>query len=114
MAGLKIRSGDTVEMLTGKDRGKRGTVISVDRDKKRVVVEGCNIVKKHQRPRPLKGTRGAQMDQGGIIELPRAVDVSNVALVCPTTGKAGKVGYKHLDDGRKVRVHRTSGLEVDK
>ncbi len=114
MAGLKVKSGDTVEMLSGKDKGKRGLVLSVDPQKGRVVVEGLNLVKKHAKPRPVKGSRGAQMEPGGIIEMPRAVDASTVAVVCPTSGKVGRIGYRFLEDGRKVRVHKASGLEVDK
>ena len=103
MAGLKIRKHDTVEFLTGKDRGKRGKVLVTMAAEGRVVVEGRNLVKRHERARPVKGTRGGQMTSGGVNEAPAAVDVSNVGLVCPSCEKVTRVGYEVLADGRKVR-----------
>jgi large subunit ribosomal protein L24 len=103
MAGLKIRKGDTVEILAGKDRGKRGKVLVTLAGEGRVIVEGRNIVRRHERARPVPGTRGAQMTPGGVIEKPAALDASNVGLVCPSCSKVTRVGYEILKDGRKVR-----------
>ena len=113
MAGLKIRQGDTVEMITGKDRGKRGTVIESRPVEGRVIVEGRNIARKHSRPRPVPGTRGAQMTPGGVIEIPTAVDVSNVALVCPSCDKPTRVGFETLGDQRKVRSCKKCGSQIE-
>ena len=79
---LKIRRGDLVEVLTGKDIGRRGKVLEVIPDERRVIVEHINIVKRHTKPRPVKGTRGAQMTPGGVIEIEAPLRVDNVALVC--------------------------------
>ena len=102
----KIRKGDEVVVLTGKDRGRRGTVVRrVDDD--RVVVEGVNRVKKHVRPNPLKG------EVGGIVEKEMPIQVSNVALFNPATQKADRVGIKVLEDGRKVRFFKSNGELVN-
>ncbi|MDE2598832.1 MAG: 50S ribosomal protein L24 [Rhodocyclaceae bacterium] len=101
----KIRKGDEVVVLTGKDKGKRGTVSQWLGDK--VVVSGINRVKKHVKPNPMKG------DQGGIVEKEMPIDISNVALFNPATQKADRVGFKALDDGRKVRVFKSNGEAVD-
>lgn len=102
----KIRKGDSVVVLAGKDKGKRGSVASrVDAD--RVVVEGVNRVKRHVRPNPLKG------QPGGIVEKEMPVHVSNLALFNPSTQKADRVGFKILDDGRKVRVFKSNGELVE-
>ncbi|HWU84839.1 MAG TPA: 50S ribosomal protein L24 [Rhodocyclaceae bacterium] len=101
----KIRKGDEVVVLTGKDKGKRGTVSQWFGDK--VVVSGINRVKKHVKPNPMKG------DQGGIVEKEMPIDISNVALFNPATQKADRVGFKALDDGRKVRVFKSNGEAVD-
>ena len=101
----KIRKGDEVIVLTGRDKNRRGTVLQrVDAD--HVVVEGINIVKKHTRPNPMQGT------QGGIIEKSMPIHISNVAIFNPATGKGDRVGIKLEDDGRKVRVFRSSGEPV--
>ena len=101
----KIRKGDQVVVLTGRDKGKRGTVtLRVDED--HVVVEGINMVKKHVKPNPLKGTTG------GVIDKTMPIQQSNVALFNPATGKADRVGIKILADGKKVRVFKSSGEEV--
>ena len=98
----KIRKGDEVLVLAGKDKGKRGTVLRrVDAEK--VVVEGVNRVKKHVRPNPVKG------QQGGIVEKEMPLHVSNVAIFNPTTQKADRVGFKLLEDGKKVRVFKSNG-----
>ena len=107
MAKMRIRKGDDVVVLTGKDRGKRGTVLRIV-DAEHVVVEGANKVKKHQRPNPMKGVTG------GIIEREMPLHVSNVALFNPATQKPDRVGFKELEGGRKVRVFRSNGEQVDR
>jgi large subunit ribosomal protein L24 len=98
----KIRKGDEVVVITGKDKGKRGTVLRrVDAD--HVVVEGVNRAKKHVKPNPVKGV------VGGIVEKDMPIDVSNVALFNPATGKGDRVGFKTLEDGKKVRVFKSNG-----
>ncbi|TAK92295.1 MAG: 50S ribosomal protein L24 [Burkholderiaceae bacterium] len=98
----KIIKGDEVIVLTGKDKGKRGTVLRRS-GTDHVVVEGVNVVKKHQRPNPMKN------EQGGIVDKTMPIQVSNVALFNPATQKADRVGFKLLDDGKKVRVFKSSG-----
>ncbi len=102
----KIRKGDGVIVLAGRDKGKRGTVLRVV-DAEHVVVEGANKVKKHQRPNPMKGVTG------GIIDKEMPLHVSNVALFNPATSKADRVGVKVLDDGRRVRYFKSNGEVVD-
>ena len=101
----KIRKGDQVIVLTGRDKGKRGTVsLRVDAD--HVVVDGVNVVKKHVKPNPLKGTTG------GVIDKTMPIHQSNVAIWNATAGKADRVGIKTLADGKKVRVFKSSGEEI--
>jgi large subunit ribosomal protein L24 len=102
----KIRKGDDVVVLTGKDRGRRGTVLRVV-DDARLLVEGVNKVKKHQKPNPMQGATG------GIVEKEMPIQVSNVALFNPATQKADRVGVKVLEDGRKVRFFKSNGEVVD-
>ncbi len=102
----KIRKGDTVQVLTGRDRGKRGTVTRVYPDN-RVIVEGVNIVKRHTRANPQAGVAG------GIVEKEAPLQVSNVALYNPMTQKPDRVGFKMLEDGRKVRFFKSNGEVVD-
>ncbi len=100
----KIRKGDEVIVLAGRDKNRRGTVLRrVDAD--HVVVEGINVVKKHERPNPMQGTTG------GITEKSMPIHISNVAVFNPATGKGERVGIK-LEDGRKVRVFRSNGEAV--
>jgi len=101
----KIRKGDEVVVITGKDKGKRGTVLRRV-DAEHVVVEGVNRAKKHVKPNPVKGV------VGGIVEKDMPINISNVALFNPATGKADRVGFKLLEDGKKVRVFRSSGEVV--
>lgn len=101
----KIKRDDEVIVITGKDKGKRGKVLSVLEG--RVVVGGINLVKKHVKANPSRGT------QGGIVEQEAALDISNVALFNPATQKADRIGYKLLEDGKKVRVYKSSGEVVD-
>ena len=110
---LKIRRGDLVEVLTGKDVGRRGKVLEVIPTEGRVIVEKINIVKRHTKPRPVKGTRGAQMTPGGVLELEAAMRVDNVALVCPTCNHATRVGYRFADNGDKIRTCRRPGCHAD-
>jgi large subunit ribosomal protein L24 len=101
----KIRKGDQVIVLTGRDKGKRGTVtLRVDED--HIVVEGINVVKKHVKPNPMKGTTG------GIVDKTMPIHQSNVAIYNATTGKADRVGIKVLADGKKTRVYKSSGEEI--
>jgi large subunit ribosomal protein L24 len=100
----KIRKGDQVIVLAGRDKGKRGTVV-LRKDDEHVVVEGINLVKKHTKPNPLKGTTG------GIVEKAMPIHVSNVAIYNPATGKADRVGIKVDGDSRK-RVFKSSGEEI--
>jgi large subunit ribosomal protein L24 len=102
----RIRKGDEVVVLAGRDKGKRGTVLRRV-DAERVVVEGVNRVKKHQRPNPMKG------QTGGIVDKDMPIHLSNVALFNPGTKKADRVGAKRLEDGRKVRVFKGNGEQVD-
>ena len=101
----KIRKGDQVIVLTGRDKGKRGAVtLRVDED--HVIVEGINMVKKHVKPNPMKGTTG------GVIDKTMPINQSNVAIYNAATGKADRVGAKILADGKKVRVYKSSGEEI--
>ena len=102
----KIKRGDEVVVLTGKDRGKRGTVNKVMSDD-RYLVAGINIIKKHQRPNPQAGVAG------GIVEREAPIQKSNVALYNPATSKADRVGFKFLEDGRKVRIFKSTGEVID-
>jgi large subunit ribosomal protein L24 len=102
----KIRKGDDVVVIAGKDKGKRGTVLSRV-DEESLLVEGINRVKKHTKPNPMKG------QPGGIVEKEMPIQLSNVALFNPGTQKADRVGFKVLDDGRKVRVFKSNGEVVD-
>ena len=102
----KIRKGDNVIVITGKDKGKRGVVLARI-DEQMVLVEGVNRVKKHTKPNPMKG------QQGGIVEKEMPIQVSNIALFNPATQKADRVGVKTLDDGRKVRVFKSNGELVN-
>jgi large subunit ribosomal protein L24 len=107
----KIRKGDQVVVLTGKDKGKRGTVLSMVLESERAVVEGINRVKKHTKPNPMKGTTG------GIVEKEMSIHISNIAIFNPASGKSDRVGIKTLDAGsekaRKVRVFRSNGEQID-
>ena len=102
----KIRKGDDVMVMAGRDKGKRGTVLRIV-DAEHLVVEGTNKVKKHQRPNPMKGVTG------GIIEKEMPLHVSNVALYDPATKKASRVGIRAMDDGRRVRYFKSNGEVVD-
>ena len=105
MAMSKIKKGDDVIVIAGKDKGKRGTVLEVTTG--RVLVENVNMVKRHTKPNPSVG------ETGGIVEKEMPLDVSNVALFNPATNKADRVGFKVLEDGRKVRFFKSNNEVVD-
>jgi large subunit ribosomal protein L24 len=106
---MKVRKGDLVQMLTGKDRGKQGRVIEARPRERRVIVENLNVVKRHTRPQPMKESSrmgGTQMTPGGVIKKPSAVPISNVMLVCPTCNRPTRIGMttKEGKGGREGRV----------
>jgi large subunit ribosomal protein L24 len=102
---LKIKKGDSVIVRTGKDKGKKGEVLKVLPKENRAVVQGVNMIKRHTRP--------TQTQAGGIIEREASIDISNLAIVDPKTGEPTRIGYKFLDDNRKVRVAKRSGEVID-
>ena len=102
----KIRKGDEVVVITGKDKGRRGTVLSILADD-RVLVEGINVAKKHQKGNPNQGV------QGGIIDKEMPIAISNVQVFNPKTKKGDRVGIRSLDDGKKVRYFKSNGEVVD-
>src|SRR3712207_3990039 len=103
----KIRKGDRVQVLAGRDKGKRGEVIAVMPKEDRALVQGVNMVKRHQKPQGLN-------QPGGIIEKEAPIHLSNLALIDPTSDKPTRVGFSVLEDGRKVRVARPSGEVLDR
>ncbi|MBK2125982.1 50S ribosomal protein L24 [Fangia hongkongensis] len=104
----RLKKGDDVIVVAGKEKGRRGTIVSVLSDKDRVVVEGVNLVKKHVKPNPNKGV------EGGIVEKEASIHASNVALYNPATEKADRVGFKFVEDGsKKVRYFKSNGELVD-
>lgn len=104
---LKLKKGDEVIVIAGKDKGKRGTILSASPMTNKVIVEGVNQVKKHVRPNPARNV------QGGIVTQDKPIQASNVAIYNPVTQKADRVGYKLLDDGSKVRIYKSNGEQVD-
>lgn len=103
---LHVKKDDIVIVITGKDKGKKGRVLAAYPRENRVLVEGVNIVKRHTRPNP-------KNPQGGIIEREAPIHASNVMLVDPKTGKPTRVGYKVLENGKKVRIAKRSGAQID-
>ena len=103
---MKIRKGDRVKVIAGRSKGKVGDVLRVLPTESRVVVSGVNMIKRHTKP--------SRTEQGGIIEREAAIHVSNVALLDPKTDKPTKIGFKFLEDGRKVRFARGSGETIDR
>ncbi len=103
----RIKKGDEIIVITGKDKGRRGTVIRVNQEDGRVLIEGINIVKKHQKPNPNAGV------QGGIVDEEREIHVSNVMLYNSVTNKGDRIGVKTLEDGRKVRFFKSNQEVVD-
>jgi len=106
MSGLHVKKGDQVIVLTGKDKGKRGEVLAAFPKESRVIVQGINMVKRHTRP--------TMQSQGGIIEREAPIHVSNVSHIDPKTNTATRIGFKVLEDGRKVRIARKSGETIDR
>lgn len=104
---FKIKTGDEVILIAGKDKGRRGKVVSINKDTQRVLVEGLNLMKKHVRPNPQQG------QQGGVVEKEAFIHISNVAIFNPLTQKADKVGYKRLEDGTKVRIFKSDNERVE-
>lgn len=103
----RIKAGDQVVVLTGKDKGRVGSVIRITHGGERILVENVNMVKRHTKPNPAKG------ESGGIVEKELPIHYSNVAHYNPVSKKAGRVGFKTLEDGRKVRFFRSNGEVVD-
>ena len=105
---MKIKKGDLVQVLSGKDRGKQGRIIEADPQKRRVIVENLNVVKKHRRPRPMKDSSRmgqTQIQPGGVFDISAPLDISNVMVVCPTCNRATRVGYELRESkGRRVKV----------
>ena len=105
---MKLRKDDNVVVISGKDKGKTGKILRVDRDRDRVYVEGINIVKRHTRPNPARPNA-----QVGVIEREGPVHVSNVALVDPKENKPTRVGTRRTEDGKRMRVTKRAGTEID-
>jgi large subunit ribosomal protein L24 len=103
-----VRKNDTIVVVGGKDRGKRGRVLRVIPDRNRVIVEGVNFIKRHTRPNPQKNVKG------GVVEREASLHASNVQIVCPECGAPARIGHSLLGDGRKVRVCRKCDGAVDK
>ena len=104
---MRIRKGDMVQVLSGKDRGKQGRVIEADPVKQRVIVENLNLVKRHRKPRPMKDSSRmgqTQIQPGGVIDLAAPLAVSKVMIVCPTCGRASRVGYEYREDEKGRRI----------
>src|SRR5918992_2442687 len=107
--GMKIKKGDLVQILSGKDRGKQGRVLEADPKRRRVMVENLNMVKRHRRPRPLKDSSRmgqTQIQPGGVIDLAAPLPVSSVMVICPTCNRPTRVGYEFREDekGRRIKV----------
>ena len=102
---FRLRKGDDVVVISGRDKGKTGSILRVIRSEDRVIVDGINMVKRHTRP--------SQAQPGGIVDKEAPIHISNVALADPKDGSATRVGYKFLEDGRKVRVAKRSGEVID-
>lgn len=102
----KIKSDDEIIVIAGRDKGKRGKVVKILKDE-RLIVSGIQMVKKHQKPNPQAGVTG------GIVEMEAPIQISNVAIFNPTTEKADRVGFKILEDGKKIRVFKSNGEAVD-
>jgi large subunit ribosomal protein L24 len=105
---MKIRKGDTVEVISGKDAGKRGRVLVVDPGRQRVVIEGVHMIKRHTKANPQRRV------QGGVVEREAPIHISNVMVISPDSGRPTRVGYKILEDGRKVRVTKIDGAILDR
>ena len=109
---VKIRKGDTVKVITGKDKGKTGTVKAVEPKKNRVFVEGLNMTTRHQRPRSIRDAQRAG-EVGGVIEREGPIHISNVMLLDPKSGDPTRVGVRRDESGNRMRVTKRSGSELD-
>jgi large subunit ribosomal protein L24 len=109
--GVRIKSGDEVIVIGGKDRGKRGKVLRVESDRNRVYVEGLNIIKRHQRPQQVAGAQRAEQ-VGGVIEKEGPIHVSNVMVADPKDGKPTRLGVE-VEDGKRYRIAKRSGTRLD-
>jgi large subunit ribosomal protein L24 len=109
--GMRIREGDSVVVVAGKDRGKTGRVLRAEPKRRRVYVEGLNMVKRHQRPRSVRDTQRA--DAGGIIEKEGPIDVSNVMLLDPQENKPTRIGVRVGEDGKRVRYAKRTGTAIE-
>jgi large subunit ribosomal protein L24 len=107
---MRIKEGDQVEVISGNDKGLRGTVLRVESKGDKVVVSGVKIIKKHQKPRPSGGRTPAQ---GGIIEFEAPIHISNVMLVCPQTGEPTRIGIRRDENGEAIRFSKKSGEDID-
>jgi large subunit ribosomal protein L24 len=105
---MKIKKGDSVKVIAGKDAGKQGRVLVVDRSRERLVIEGVNMIKRHTRPNPQKNVKG------GVVEREASIHVSNVMVISPDSGQQSRIGIRVLDDGRKVRVAKVDGAILDR
>ena len=105
---MKIKKGDNVEIISGKDAGKQGRVLVVDRERERLVIEGVNMIKRHTRPNPQKNVKG------GVVEREAPIHASNVMVISPDSGQRSRIGIRVLDDGRKVRVAKVDGAILDR
>ncbi len=123
MKSMKIKKGDTVHILAGKDRGKQGRVLEARPDERRVIVENLNMIKRHSRPKPIKNPSrmgGAQFTPGGVIDMAAPIPISNVMLVCPTCNRPTRIGYvtkeRKGEETIKVRVCKRDDCrqEIDK
>jgi large subunit ribosomal protein L24 len=114
VAKIKIKKDDDVQIIAGKDSGKRGKVVRVIPERDRVVVEKLNMIKRHTKPRPAPSRSGTQVIPGGVIEREAPLHVSNVQLVCPNCGKPSRVGLRINKDGNKVRHCRSCDKDIDK
>jgi len=105
---MKIKKGDAVEVISGKDAGKQGRVLVVDHGRERLVIEGVNMIKRHTRPNPQKNVKG------GVVEREASIHASNVMVISPDSGQKSRIGIRVLDDGRKVRVAKVDGAILDR
>jgi len=108
MARLKIKKGDTVEVIAGKDASKQGRVLRLDGSRSRAVVEGVNMIKRHTRPNPQRNIKG------GVVEREAPIHLSNLMVISPESGQRTRVEFKILEDGRKVRVAKVDGAILDR
>jgi large subunit ribosomal protein L24 len=112
IVGIDIKKDDTVRVIAGKDRGKEGRVVRVLPERRRVMVDGVALAKKHQRTAGRRTSAGTQLQQGGIIDVETFIDISNVQVVCKSCGKPTRVGHRIDDDGVKARICRKCGAEL--